>query len=257
MRTRSNQPCRLHNLGALTHCKRKVKKIDSGCTMPETINLSASNHSTNENFYFLFNCRKEINLTAIEGQDRLVGFINIKRKNMMNYKIRLLENDFSRLQINNMKFESESDLVFDLPQILVSKIHSDNFPVGVAIRPFQNEVSKVHYFKPMPIIIENIGNGLVRVDIEACKVKENWNFPIDIECFQLLKAEAILTRKEVNPKIDIFNTDDAAVHLHYIIDLPSDTIKRILEASIKFDKDVTVKAFESASECEYKNCVDE
>jgi hypothetical protein len=148
---------------------------------------------------------------------------------------------FQTLQIDDEKFDSTPDLIFDLPQKLIGEINIKEFPIGITIRPYVREDSSEYFYNRFPIIIKNIGNGMISLEIEACRENKFAEYPIGIGCFQLIKVEYILTQKAVNPGITNFDNDGSFVHLHYSIELPVDTVDNLIEAGMKFDEDVTVR----------------
>jgi hypothetical protein len=151
---------------------------------------------------------------------------------------------FQTLQINNEKFDSSPDSIFDIPQKLIGEINITDFPVGLFIKPYKMILADEYRYGKMPIIIENIGNGMASLDIEACR-SINDLYPVGMGDFQLIKAELILTMGSGNPEITICNNDESVAHLHYTIELPADTITNIIEAGIDFDRKVTEKVYDS------------
>jgi len=170
----------------------------------------------------------------------------------MQNKISLMENKkgFQTLQINNETFDSTPELVFNLSIKRVGKININDFPMGINIKPYEGQDSNGYYYKKMPIIIKNIGHGMVSLEIEACRQKRGSEWIIGLETFQLLKLELISLQKSVNPGVTIFESDDLAAHLHYTIEVPADTIENLIESGAKFDKDVTVKLLNSLKKVE-------
>lgn len=157
---------------------------------------------------------------------------------------------FQTLQIDNEKFDSTPDSIFDIPQKLIGNINIKDFPEGITIRPYERQDSNKYFYKKFPIKIENIGNGQASVEIEACRETKFAEYPIGIGCFQLLKAEYILRQKTGNPCITIYNIDENAVHLHYIIELPAGTVNNLIESGIKYDENVTVPILNSMKKAE-------
>lgn len=145
------------------------------------------------------------------------------------------------LLVNTVSFDTPVDLPFDLPQKSIGKIHINEFPIGVILKPYIDEVSDAYYYTfNMPIQIQNLGNGIAKLEIEACRTIQDPLFPISIGHFQLIKMDYILLQKANNPEIVIFDIDESAVHLHYTIDIPSSTITKLLIAGREFDKEITV-----------------
>ena len=92
------------------------------------------------------------------------------------------------LKINNEKFEPLLDNTFDIPQALVGKININEFPEHAVIMPYESDDIGECHFKKMPIRLENIGQGKVSIDIEACKEKLNPDDNIGIQSFQNINS---------------------------------------------------------------------
>src|ERR1035437_4123228 len=126
------------------------------------------------------------------------------------------EKGFETLQINHASFDLGPDLSYQLSQNLIGRMNISDFPVGISIRPLEEDELGLYYNKKMPIIVKNLGNGKASLDIEACRKISDPRYPGGVESFQKLKMEYILTQRIVNPEISIFEIVDSTVHLHYI-----------------------------------------
>ena len=144
------------------------------------------------------------------------------------------------LQINAKRFNAPIGMPFDIPQKLIEKINISEFPVGIILKPYLKEALNNYCYNSMPIMIENLGNGNAKLEIEACKNIEEPLFPISIGHFQLIKMEYIMNQYSYKPDISIFNIDSTVVHLHFTIEVPSNSIKKLILAGMDFDKTVTV-----------------
>jgi hypothetical protein len=148
------------------------------------------------------------------------------------------EKGFETIQINHASFDLGPDLSYQLSQNITGKINISDFPVGISIRPLEEDAVGFLYTKKIPIIVKNLGNGKASLDIEACRRIDDTRYPHGVEFFQKQKVEYILTQRMVNPQISFFEKIDLTVHLHYIIEVPSESMENLIDDGIMFDSDV-------------------
>jgi len=156
---------------------------------------------------------------------------------------------FQRLKLGESYYDNKFRMAFDVPQKLVMDYYLNDFPIGIAIKPYKMEIGSEFRYEKMPIEITNLGNGNAKLDIVACRSVIEF-YPIGMGDFQLIKAELILIMKPGSSEITICEIDGSVAHLHYTIEVPTGTIKELMAAGMEFDKMVTEKVYDSMKSVE-------
>ncbi len=146
---------------------------------------------------------------------------------------------FPILTVNNVKYQPEYDSAFNLPYKDVAILNTEDLPKGIVIIPFTEKKENSFQYKCHKISIENIGDKMARLEIEACIPKEIWSHYISVQLFQQIKTELIVREGILNPKITLLYDDKFAVHLHYTIDFPASKIQKLINAGDEFDEIIT------------------
>jgi hypothetical protein len=143
--------------------------------------------------------------------------------------------DASKLiKVNDESYEPNSNGAFFIPLEQIEDININFSPIGERITLYRDGDIHENGFRKE---FENMGNGFTNISFEGAYSNKYWPLDPELELFKRLKAELILTKKAVNPKIDEYNDDDF-YYLTYYIDLPSDTLKNLLESSNKFERSI-------------------
>jgi len=130
------------------------------------------------------------------------------------------------LQVNGLPFES----VKDIPM--------EKFPIGLKIDLDRYGIcNDDSVLGPGFITLENLGDTVL---VEFAQFAERifWQFDLSYELFCDFKSDLLLKYEGLNPDFNVYNDDNdwkPSITFIYSIEIPSDTIKNLIEKSIEFD----------------------
>lgn len=166
----------------------------------------------------------------------------------MNYEINLIknENETYLLKINDKTYtvgqecqgEVDCFIVDCLPLESVKDIPMEKFPIGLKLYLREYGIYKNDsVLGPGFITLENLGDTIL---IEFCQFAERrfWQYDISYEVFCEFKSDLLFKYEGLNPDFYVDNIDDDLnpnITIFYSIELPTDTIKTLIEKSIEFD----------------------
>lgn len=156
------------------------------------------------------------------------------------------ETDYYELQINGIKFPSKEKDHFFVPSCVIQRININEFPKDVLITPYFYVYENHATYWMAKIDIMNLGNLKALVQFESTFHPKELSLNINIEEFQAVKSELLLTQKSYCPKIESKKDDEDGCILNYSIELPAGKIKVLMDQAIKFDNDLlqeTIGAF--------------
>lgn len=166
----------------------------------------------------------------------------------MNYKINLIknENEMYLLKINDETYpvkqvcqgEVDSFVVDCLPLESVKDIPMEKFPIGLKMYLSEYGIcNDDSVLGPGFISLENLGDTIL---VEFCQSAERrfWQYDISYELFCEFKSDLLFKYEGLNPDYYEDKVEDDLnpnITIFYSIELPTDTIKTLIEKSIEFD----------------------
>jgi hypothetical protein len=156
---------------------------------------------------------------------------------MKNVKITTRDNSTNgsyELDINGRIFNSTKKNFFNVPLSSVRKINVNQFPIDVTIVP--------SYFKngrevdlPLMPRFKNIDGKKASVELNHCPeiflaTAESKGYAL----YQETMVDMLLLNTQLNPKILLNGFDARYFHLHYSIELDSNSVEKLYEAAGKF-----------------------
>jgi len=166
----------------------------------------------------------------------------------MNNEINLIknENEEHLLKINDEIYpveqvcegEEDSFIVYFLPFESVKDIPMEKFPTRLKINLYGFDIYNTSSVLSTEFIsLENLGDTIL-VEFYQTAERIFWQYDISYEVFCEFKSDLLSKYEELNPEYYEDNDDNDCnpnIAFIYSIELPTDTIKSVIEKSIEFD----------------------
>jgi hypothetical protein len=138
------------------------------------------------------------------------------------------------IQIGNKKFSSEDPTCFGVKRRDVEKIAITNLPLNITLE-FTSRALRAK------IGIMNIGSNLIRVSFHQILSVTEWLSQISMEIFYNIKRELILSNKNLNPQIDVYDRDLLYTIFGYSINISGSTVGEVIKITLKINKEIDAK----------------